>query len=150
MDACRNSRKFAFCKILYSTLFSTYFCQGGCRPPSSRKAFCPPKALKFQPFFLSHVFICVIRHGINVIQMPCNAWGMLEYTDFGWWQAREEGSAVSLMPKSESSSSQLGFWPWFSENSTMEEILEQLGTVSVCGDLNARSVVSLWLHVLWN
>eukprot|EP00434_Breviolum_minutum_P005098 symbB.v1.2.004495.t1/scaffold250.1/size251770/6 len=62
--------------------------------------------------------------------LPDRAWmssiikRMLEYTDFGWWQAREEGSAVSLMPKSESSSSQLGFWPWFSENSTMEEILE--------------------------
>lgn len=58
---------------------------------------------------------------------------MLEYTDFGWWQAREEGSAVSLMLKSESSSSRSGFWPWFSENSTMEEILEQLGNILVCG-----------------
>jgi hypothetical protein len=45
---------------------------------------------------------------------------MLEYTDFGWWQARAEGSAVSLTPDSG------GLWPWFSENSTMQEILECL------------------------
>ena len=25
--------------------------------------------------------------------------GMLEYTDFGWWQARDEGSAVTLTPE---------------------------------------------------
>eukprot|EP00438_Fugacium_kawagutii_P028226 Skav214966 [mRNA] locus=scaffold124:132407:132658:+ [translate_table: standard] len=60
---------------------------------------------------------------------------MLEYTDFGWWQAREEGSAVSLMPRAEPGGDNL--WPWFSENSTMAEILELLGVQhwsSVTGD----------------
>eukprot|EP00435_Cladocopium_sp_Y103_P001741 s4462_g1.t1 len=57
--------------------------------------------------------------------LPDRAWissiikRMLEYTDFGWWQARAEGSAVSLTPDSKSQ-----LWPWFSENSTMQEILE--------------------------
>lgn len=56
--------------------------------------------------------------------LPDRAWissiikRMLEYTDFGWWQARAEGSAVSLAPDSGR------LWPWFSENSTMQEILE--------------------------
>ncbi|CAJ1427844.1 unnamed protein product, partial [Effrenium voratum] len=55
--------------------------------------------------------------------LPDRAWissiikRMLEYTDFGWWQAREEGSAVALPGATPG-------WFWFSENSTISEILE--------------------------
>lgn len=91
MNACRNSRKFAFCKILYSTLFSTtYFCQGGCRPPS-RKAFCAPKALRFQPCLESCIHLChktwhhcksdalqCLRNvGIHWLRLVAGAWGRI-------------------------------------------------------------------------
>ena len=47
---------------------------------------------------------------------------MLEYTDFGWWQAREEGSSVALPFDSNFTLD----WPWFGENSTMAHLLSPL------------------------
>ncbi|CAK8993124.1 unnamed protein product [Durusdinium trenchii] len=61
--------------------------------------------------------------------LPDRAWitsiikRMLEYTDFGWWQAREDGSAVVLANSTADGESHR-FWPWMSANSTMKEILE--------------------------
>eukprot|EP00439_Symbiodinium_sp_Y106_P047371 s275_g6.t1 len=61
--------------------------------------------------------------------LPDKAWvvsiikRMLEYTDFGWWQAREEGSSVALPSDSNFTLD----WPWFGENSTMAHLLSLYG-----------------------
>lgn len=39
----------------------------------------------------------IFDYAILCIHELCQ--GMLEYTDFGWWQARDEGSAVTLTPE---------------------------------------------------
>ena len=57
---------------------------------------------------------------------------MLEYTDFGWWQAREDGSAVVLANSTADGESHR-FWPWMSANSTMKEILESLWSKLLSG-----------------
>lgn len=74
--------------------------------------------------------------GVPVL-LPDRAWmssiikRMLEYTDFGWWQAREEGSAVALptnfdQPSTAHDAGKTRFdlnWPWFGQNSTVAHIL---------------------------
>ncbi|CAE8655331.1 unnamed protein product, partial [Polarella glacialis] len=61
--------------------------------------------------------------------IPGRAWiaamikRMLENTDFGWWQVREEGSAVALPSRKSLPGSTLS-WPWLSANSSIAEILQ--------------------------
>merc|ERR1740121_1398678 len=62
------------------------------------------------------------------ILVPSRAWmssiikRMLEYTDFGWWQFRQE-SAVAL-PADGGSGGKAEVWPWVGANSTVASVLE--------------------------
>merc|ERR1719382_2158953 len=61
--------------------------------------------------------------------VPGRAWmasiikRMLEYTDFGWWQAREETAAALPGAGDGAAQGGLGWWPWLDANSTVGEIL---------------------------
>ena len=71
------------------------------------------------------LFVHLISPFVNLfvllpLEIPGQNRGMLEYTDFGWWQARADGSAVVLGNRTK-------WWPWLSANSTMQEILESFG-----------------------
>ena len=72
------------------------------------------------------------------LAIPSRAWmgtlikSLLEFSDFGWWQARDSGAISLPGPGAE-----VGTWPWLNANSTVEQVLE----------LYDRSDFVLWPHV---
>lgn len=83
----------------------------------------------FIPWDMGMLMFCELYNMGMPVLMPSRAWmasiikRMLEYTDFGWWQARDN-TAVALPFGTASGPESPPAWPWWSSNSTVKEILD--------------------------